>query len=283
MVNTIRIVSSTTIVIALFVTLMIVSNSISNETFTLSEMVYSQSSNTTSKNDTSNNSKLPVLLIHGYMADATVWNKWVDLLKKDGIVVYPITFKQSDDKCGSAAEHAKELSKIIGQIKDETGQNKVNIVGHSKGGLDARVYLANETKDVANLVMIGTPNAGSPLAESSEVCTPAVYDLRPGSAATEVKMNPNTKYYTIAGEWDPKLGNCQLSLFAPMEQSGSSTLPKPNDGVVPLSSVESQDYFINLGHSKSCHTNLMSDYEYGLAKEVIVEGSNNQTGSQKPQ
>jgi hypothetical protein len=68
-----------------------------------------------------------------------------------------------------------------------------------------------------------------------------------------------------------------------MEQSGSSTLPKPNDGVVPLSSVESQEYFINLGHSKSCHTNLMSDYEYGLAKEVIVEGSSNQTGSQKPQ
>jgi uncharacterized alpha/beta hydrolase family protein len=282
MVNTIRIVSSTTIV-ALFVTLMIVSNSSSNETFNFTEIVYGQSSNTTSKNDTSNNSKLPVLLIHGYMADASVWNKWVDLLKKDGISAYPITFKQSDDKCGSAAEHAKELSKIIGQIKDETGQNKVNIVGHSKGGLDARVYLANETKDVANLVMIGTPNAGSPLAESSEVCTPAVYDLRPGSAATEVKMNPNTKYYTIAGEWDPKLGNCQLSLFAPMEQSGSSTLPKPNDGVVPLSSVESQDYFINLGHSKSCHTNLMSDYEYGLAKEVIVEGSNNQTGSQKPQ
>ena len=245
--------------------------------------VYGQSNNTTANSNTSNNSTLPVLLIHGYMADASVWNKWVDLLKKDGISAYPITFKQSDDKCGSAAEHAKELSKIIGQIKDETGQNKVNIVGHSKGGLDARVYLANETKDVANLVMIGTPNAGSPLAESSEVCTPAVYDLRPGSAATEVKMNPNTKYYTIAGEWDPKLGNCQLSLFAPMEQSGSSTLPKPNDGVVPLSSVESQEYFINLGHSKSCHTNLMSDYEYGLAKEVIVEGSSNQTGTQQQQ
>jgi len=283
MVNTNKIVSST-VVVALFVSLMIVSNSISsNETFNLSEMVYGQSSNTTSNNDTSNDSRLPVLLIHGYMADASVWNKWVDLLKKDGISAYPITFKQSDDKCGSSAEHAKELSKIIGQIKDETGQNKVNIVGHSKGGLDARVYLANDTKDVANLVMIGTPNAGSPLAQSSEVCTPAVYDLRPGAAATEVKMNPNTKYYTIAGEWDPKLGNCQLSLFAPMEQSGSSTLPKPNDGVVPLSSVESQDYFINLGHSKSCHTNLMSDYEYGLAKEVIVEGNSNQTGSQKPQ
>ena len=118
--------------------------------------------------------------------------------------------------------------------------------------------------------MIGTPNAGSPLAESSEECKPAVYDLRPGSAATEVKMNPNTKYYTIAGDWNPKSGNCQLTLALPFEQSSSSKLPKPNDGMVPLSSVESQDYFINLGHSKSCHSNLMSEYEYGLAKDVIL-------------
>ena len=263
------------VVVALIAIIMAVTTT---TTTTITEIAYGQSSanTTTTKADdnTSNNSsttKLPVLLIHGYLEDAAVWNKWVDLLKKDGIsAVYPITFKESDDKCGSAAEHAKELSNIIGQIKDETGQNKVNIVGHSKGGLDARVYLANNTKDVANLVMIGTPNAGSPLAESSEICTPAVYDLRPGAAATEVKMNPNTKYYTIAGDWNPESGNCQLTPALPMEQSGFSKLPKPNDGMVPLSSVESQDYFINLGHSKSCHSNLMSEYEYGLAKDLIL-------------
>ena len=287
MINTHRIFTTITttpivIVVALIAIIMVSSSSDGGQFFTFTTTVYGQSNNTTANSNTSNNSTLPVLLIHGYMADASVWNKWIDLLKKDGIVVYPITFKQSDDKCGSAAEHAKELSKIIGQIKEETGQNKVNIVGHSKGGLDARVYLANSTKDVANLIMIGTPNAGSPLAQSSEVCTPAVYDLRPGAAATEVKMNPNTKYYTIAGEWDPQLGNCQLTPFLPMEQSGSSDLPKPNDGMVPLSSVESQDYFINLGHSKSCHTNLMSDYEYGLAKDIIL-GDNKQTGIQQQQ
>src|ERR671913_1143671 len=284
MVNINRILSSTVVVAGLIAMILIISSN-SDESLKLIETTYGQSNanNTNANTAVNSTTKLPVLLIHGYMEDAIVWNKWVDLLKKDGIsAVYPITFKQSDDKCGSAADHAKELLNIIGQIKKETGQNKVNIVGHSKGGLDARVYLANNTKDVANLIMIGTPNSGSPLAQSSEVCTPAVYDLRPGSAATEVKMNPNTKYYTIAGEWDPKLGNCQLSLFAPMEQSGSSNLPKPNDGMVPLSSVESQDYFINLGHSKSCHTNLMSEYEYGLAKDVILE-NNKQTGIQKQQ
>ncbi|MGE5633855.1 MAG: lipase family alpha/beta hydrolase [Deltaproteobacteria bacterium] len=242
----------------------------SSEFFYLIEKTYSQSDVNNTNTNTVTNSTLPVLLIHGYMEDAAVWNKWMDLLKKDGISAYPITFKQSDDKCGSAAEHAKELSNIIGQIKKETGQNKVNIIGHSKGGLDARVYLANNTKDVANLVMIGTPNAGSPLAESSEICTPAVYDLRPGAAATEVNMNPNTKYYTIAGDWNPESENYHLLLFLSFEQSGFSSLPIPNDGMVSVSSVESQDYFINLGHNKNCHSNLMSDYEYELAKDLIL-------------
>jgi hypothetical protein len=39
---------------------------------------------------------------------------------------------------------------------------------------------------------------------------------------------------------------------------------------LPLSSVESQDYFKSLGHSKSCHSNLMNEYEYGLAKDLIL-------------
>ena len=109
--------------------IIISSNSSSREFFNLIEMAYAQS-NTNNNNNTNpvitSTTKLPVLLIHGYMEDASVWNKWIDLLKKDGIsAVYPITFKQSDDECGSAAEHAKELSNIIELIKKETAQNKV--------------------------------------------------------------------------------------------------------------------------------------------------------------
>jgi len=233
------------------------------------QQIYAQVSATTSPTNNNATEPLPVLLVHGYLADASTWKKWEDLLKKDNIPVFPITFKQSDDKCGSAAEHAKELSDQIANVKDQTGQNKVNIVGHSKGGLDARMYLGNSTQDVANLIMIGTPNAGSPLAENNEVCTPAVYDLRPGAADTKVKENPNTKYYTIAGDWNPDSGNCDPSLFSPIQRGGYDSLPKPNDGMVPISSVESLEYSDSLGHSKSCHSNLLSEYEYGLAKDVL--------------
>ena len=234
------------------------------------QQIYVQVSATTTPANSNETKPLPVLLIHGYLSDASTWKKWEDLLKKDNIPVFPITFKQSDDKCGSAAEHAKELSSQIADVTDKTGQNKVNIVGHSKGGLDARMYLGNSTQDVANLIMIGTPNAGSPLAVNNEVCTPAVYDLRPGAADTKVKENPNTKYYTIAGDWNPDMGNCNLSLFSPIQQGGYDNLPKPNDGMVPISSVESLEYSDSLGHSKSCHSNLLSEYEYGLAKDVLI-------------
>jgi uncharacterized alpha/beta hydrolase family protein len=217
--------------------------------------------------------RIPVLLIHGYASDVSVWKKWEDLLKKDGIPFYPITFYKSDDKCGSAADHAKELNTQVQQILQNmtTGSKQVNIVGHSKGGLDARVFLANNTytnnKAVANLIMIGTPNAGSPIAQTSNICEPAVEDLKPGAADTKVGMNPTVKYYTIGGDWNPSLIlNCPQLLGG----IGYSQLPKPNDGLVPLSSLESQGYFHNLGHTQNCHSNLLSDKEYALAKPILV-------------
>jgi triacylglycerol esterase/lipase EstA (alpha/beta hydrolase family) len=147
---------------------------------------------------------LPVLLIHGYAEDVAVWKKWEDMFRKDGIQFFAVTFKDSDDKCGSAEQHAKELEKRVQDIKQQSGAQKINIVGHSKGGLDARVFLdISDTKDIANLIMIGTPNAGSPAAETNDACAPAVFDLRPGANATKAAMNPNTKYYTIAGDWMP--------------------------------------------------------------------------------
>jgi uncharacterized alpha/beta hydrolase family protein len=217
---------------------------------------------------------LPVILIHGYGSDASVWSKWEELLRKDGITFYPITFYKSDDKCGSALDHAKELNlqvqQILGNITASTAK-QLNIVGHSKGGLDARVFLASNSysanKAIANLIMIGTPNAGSPVAQFSNICEPAVEDLKPGAADTKVRMNPNTKYYTIAGDWNPSLLlNCPQLLGG----IGYAQLPKPNDGLVPLSSVESQGYFHSLGHTSNCHSNLLSDKEYQLAKPVVV-------------
>src|SRR5215210_8262730 len=113
-----------------------------------------------------------VLLLHGLGEDASMWKKWEELLAKDGIQYHTITFQDSDDKCGTAIAHAVELGKWVDEtLRDSQKYSQVNIVGHSKGGIDARVYLANGTQSVGNLIMIGTTNLGTPIAERTSLCT----------------------------------------------------------------------------------------------------------------
>ena len=201
---------------------------------------------------------LPVLLVHGYAEDAAIWKKWEDMLRKDGIQFFTVTFKDSDDKCGSAKQHAIELEKMVQDIKEQSGAQKINIVGYSKGGLDARVFLdIKDTKDVANLIMIGTPNAGSPVAETNYACAPAVYDLRLGANATKAVINPNTKYYTIAGNWMPLT-------------QGNLMIPGNDDGLVPVESVESQQYFQSLGRTEHGHAELLSEKEYQMSRDILI-------------
>jgi uncharacterized alpha/beta hydrolase family protein len=202
---------------------------------------------------------LPVLLVHGYAEDAAIWKKWEDMLRKDDIQFFTVTFKDSDDKCGSAKQHAIELEKMVQDAKEQSGSQKINIVGYSKGGLDARVFLdITDSKDIANLIMIGTPNAGSLVAETNNACSPAVFDLRPGANATKAVINPNSKYYTIAGDWIPLT-------------QGNLMIPGNDDGLVSVESVESQQYFQSLGRTEHGHAELLSEKEYQMSKDILFE------------
>lgn len=233
------------------------------------------------------NASLPVLLIHGYFSNSSVWEKWETLLEDNNIVTKAVNFTnypdtpENDDECGRAIDHVMELNNIVKDFINDTGEKRINIVGHSKGGLDARVYLANNLSNanIANLIMIGTPNAGSPLAYLNELCSPAILDIRPGSNASNVKMNNNTRYYTIAGDWKPSTlppdSNCsprnQTWLF--FQKWGYTQLNPPNDGIVPLSSVQLQGSK-PLGVSDNCHTDLLGDEEYKMVRKLLSEYRN---------
>lgn len=144
---------------------------------------------------------LPILLIHGYSEDSHVWDSWLKWLKADNIPAATITFHQHNDKCGTVAEHAAELNKLI--------HGHVNIIAHSKGGLDARWYIAHNNPDkVANLIMIATPNAGTTAAyidltscAFQDSGSAGLVDLQPGSKATQSTNNQATHYFTIAGNY----------------------------------------------------------------------------------
>lgn len=141
----------------------------------------------------------------------------------------------------------------------------LHYIRFSKGGIDARVYLQGGTDDVANLIMIGTPKAGSPLAEmyNDVGCMPAATDLRPGSSATRPRENMNTDYHTISGDW--------RYWYFWMLVEGNLEIEGPDDGWVPVSSVESLRYSDTLGQTSSYHTDLLGSEEYGLARDSFSE------------
>jgi pimeloyl-ACP methyl ester carboxylesterase len=248
--------------------------------------------------------KLPLLLIHGYNSGPDVWyDEWLPKLPEDGIRAEAVRFPIDDD-CGSSQSHAQQLETIVENFKAETGSDKINIVAHSKGGLDARLYLSNNpsSDDVSKLIMIGTPNLGSPAAALAKynaaivatfypvmypyleafLCFPALDDLVPGSPASAAEINENTEYYTIAGDWRsnpyftpfdliPVDSNCPPTSWLPFQRwTGDYVIGGEDDGIVPLSSAASEE-FENIGVTNNCHTNLFEiDEEYEIVKEKLL-------------
>lgn len=111
---------------------------------------------------------VPVLLVHGSGGNAnSAWiGTWADGLAMDlsdrGYRVFAVSFASPHGKIEYKAE---VLADAIAKLKAATGQEKVDIVAHSMGGLVARYYLEGFSLtpyrgDVRRFVMIGTPNGG---------------------------------------------------------------------------------------------------------------------------
>lgn len=109
------------------------------------------------------NLKYPVLLIHGMgFHDSErfcYWGRIPKMLREEGCTVY----YGYHDRNGTIERSGRFLSKRILSILKECGAEKLNVIAHSKGGLDMRYAISSlgMSKFVASLTMIGTPNNGS--------------------------------------------------------------------------------------------------------------------------
>lgn len=65
------------------------------------------------------------------------------------------------------AERARDLRLEVERVLAESGGDKVHIIGHSMGGLDARAMIVNEgmADKVASVTSIGTPHLGTTFAD----------------------------------------------------------------------------------------------------------------------
>jgi len=111
--------------------------------------------------------KYPLLLVHGvFFRDMRYLNYWGRIpkeLQANGASV----FYGQQQSASSVESSAEELLKRINDIVRKTGCEKVNIIAHSKGGLDARYAISclEAEKYVASLTTINTPHRGCIFAE----------------------------------------------------------------------------------------------------------------------
>lgn len=159
--------------------------------------------------------KYPCLLVHGvFFRDSKLLNYWgrvPEELKLNGAVIY----YGEHQSALSIEESAMELSARIRRIVEKTGCEKVNIIAHSKGGLDCRYAIAKlgMEKYVASLTTVNTPHRGCEFAE---------YLLK---TVPENVKNRIAKTYNAAAR---RLGDKKPDFLAAVENLTASSCEKFN-------------------------------------------------------
>lgn len=219
----------------------------------------------------------PVVLVHGLWSSWQAWSPWQNILttshsydwkafavgenSSKGIMNTGGEFL-STTPTKSIAENARELESYIKYAQEDRNAWHVDVVAHSLGGLISRYYISQimpeNTPDmrpkISHLVMLGTPNQGSPCADVMNFAfemvgknVEAVRQLQQDYVAGFNRINTNrkgVKFSVLAGNPLPTM--CKNVVW--------------NDGVV---SVPSAKWIIaDNAESKSLHTDLTGTSDF---------------------
>lgn len=105
----------------------------------------------------------PILLVHGMgFRDSKYLNYWGRIpakLEEHGCRIY----YGNQDSNGTVASNGAYLADKIREVTAQTGAPKLNVIAHSKGGLDMRYAIStlNMSEYIASLTTISTPHHGS--------------------------------------------------------------------------------------------------------------------------
>lgn len=195
--------------------------------------------------------KLPIVFVHGLHGQASEWwggNVMYECAYKEG---FRTAFVSLSDKSNNW-DNGKQLANILGKISNHF-KGKVNIVAHSKGGIDTQTALIHfgAHSYVNNVITLSTPFHGTALADLA-YSTPAKWlmqligKLDSGTESLQTaNMNHFRKitdfnqnisknaYYTAAGtDWGPAFSASWFGGVYLSKVGGA------NDGQVNVSSAQ---------------------------------------------
>ncbi len=197
--------------------------------------------------------RYPILMVHGvFFRDFKYFNYWGRIpkeLERCGATIY----YGNHQSAASVADSAAELSARIREITSETGCGKVNIIAHSKGGLDSRyaVSLLGMNEYTASLTTVNTPHRGCLFADYLlEKIPESVKKTIAEAYNTALKKMGDEKPDFIAAVTDLTASACfqmnEKVLDKPevYYQSAGSKLNKASGGRFPLNfSYQLVEYF----------------------------------------
>jgi pimeloyl-ACP methyl ester carboxylesterase len=219
----------------------------------------------------------PVVLVHGLWSNWKAWETWQNIFTTTHSYdwkAFPVGEKpekgvmntggafMSTDPTNGIFENSQQVGRYIRYAQEDRNAWHVDIVAHSMGGLISRHYIhqfmpvnsPDGRPQVSHLIMLGTPNLGSPCADVMNATfeilgkqVEAVRQLKPSVVAEFNRVNFNrkgVKFSALAGNPIPVM--CKSVVW--------------NDGVVP---VESAIWNVkDNALSKNVHTDLTGTEDF---------------------
>lgn len=136
----------------------------------------------------------PVVLLHGFADNRSVFLLLRRALLRDEPAALPrrtvASLNYSPLTCDIRAA-AELFGRHVTEVRKRTGADRVDVVGHSLGGLIARYYVQRLGGDAAirTLVTLGTPHSGTRVAPLADA-HPIVRQLRPESPVVAELRQP---------------------------------------------------------------------------------------------
>jgi triacylglycerol lipase len=194
--------------------------------------------------------KKPVIIVTGTLHPASFYDRLAARLRAGGHQVH--IYELPNLGRGDIVNSATGLAAFADRIRADTGADKVDLVGHSQGGLVARQYVKfNGGADhVRNLIGLGTPNRGTLTA-----LIPSALGAGEDGGVAFDQMVPGSDFLKALNEGDDTIGHVRYTSFYTNEDLivvpvASATL---NDGAT---NVRIQD---QLPDNRVTHPGLPSD------------------------
>jgi triacylglycerol lipase len=153
--------------------------------------------------------RLPVLLLHGYLCNRGYWWRLAPALEAAGHQVATLSLQPA---FGEVAGYVPQLARRIDEVRAATGCDQVILLGHSMGGLVARAYLQRHGgAPVAKMITLGSPHHGSQLAVLG--IGPNAKQMRPGSPWLAAMTRPEQAPPCVA------IYSCQDNFVMPQDSA----------------------------------------------------------------